>query len=99
MRYKLTREAVNDLELIWLYTLETWSVDQADRYFNLIMSEIEFLAENPGYGKDYTHVRKGYLRSRVKSHFIFYKINTTQNELEIIRILHQRMDIESRLDE
>jgi toxin ParE1/3/4 len=99
MRYKLTKEAANDLELIWLYTLETWSLDQADRYFNLIMSEIEFLTENPAYGKDYSHVRKAYLRSRVKSHFIFYQINEAQNEVEIIRILHQRMDIGLRLDE
>lgn len=99
MKYKLTKEALNDLELIWLYTLETWSVDQADRYFDLIMTEIEFLTENPLYGKDYNHVRKGYLSSRVKSHFIFYKINQVENEIEIIRILHQRMDIEFRLDE
>lgn len=99
MKYKLTKEAVNDLELIWLYTLKTWSVDQADRYFELIMTEIEFLTENPLYGKEYTHVRKGYLSSRVKSHFIFYKINQVENEIEIIRILHQRMDIEFRLDE
>ncbi|MHA8055283.1 type II toxin-antitoxin system RelE/ParE family toxin [Aquirufa nivalisilvae] len=98
MKYKLTKEALNDLELIWLYTLETWSVDQADRYFDLIMTEIEFLTENPLYGKDYNHVRKGYLSSRVKSHFIFYKINQVENEIEIIRILHQRMDIEFRLD-
>lgn len=99
MKYKLTKEALNDLEHIWLYTLETWSVDQADRYFDLIMTEIEFLTENPLYGKDYNHVRKGYLSSRVKSHFIFYKINQVENEIEIIRILHQRMDIEFRLDE
>ncbi|AWL08995.1 hypothetical protein HME7025_01132 [Aquirufa nivalisilvae] len=99
MKYKLTKEALNDLELIWLYTLETWSFDQADRYFDLIMTEIEFLTENPLFGKDYNHVRKGYLSSRVKSHFIFYKINQVENEIEIIRILHQRMDIEFRLDE
>jgi len=40
-----------------------------------------------------------YFRSRVKSHFIFYKIDLKDNELEIIRILHQQMDIESRLND
>lgn len=89
MMYKISKEALNDLENIWLYTYETWSERQANRYYNLIIDEIEYLTENPNSGKDYSHVRKGYLRSKVKSHLIFYKINHRENEIEIIRILHQ----------
>lgn len=63
------------------------------------MDEIEHLASNPESGKDYSKVRQGYYCSQVKSHLIFYKINRKKKNLEIIRILHQRMDIESRLDE
>lgn len=63
------------------------------------MDEIEYICENPKSGKDYDNVRKGYFRSRVKSHFIFYKINSEENEIEIIRILHQQMDIDSHLDD
>ncbi|MFV0573146.1 MAG: type II toxin-antitoxin system RelE/ParE family toxin [Xanthomarina gelatinilytica] len=99
MNYKISQEANLDIENIWLYTYENWSLEQADRYLNLIMDEVEYLAEIPESGKDYGHVRKGYFRSRVKSHFIFYKVNNKKEEIEIIRILHQRMDIESRLDE
>ena len=99
MKYRISKEAQNDLEKIWIYTFEIWSVEQADRYINLIMDEIEYLTINPKSGMDYSHVRKGYFRSRVKSHFIFYKINLKVNELEIIRILHQQMDIESRLSD
>ena len=98
MKYKISKEALSDLEKIWLYTFETWSLEQADRYFNLLMDEIEYLTINPKSGKDYSHVRKEYFSSRVKSHFIFYKINLKVNELEIVRILHQQMDIESRLN-
>ncbi|MBT7142864.1 MAG: type II toxin-antitoxin system RelE/ParE family toxin, partial [Bacteroidetes bacterium] len=65
----------------------------------LIMDEIEYLSKNPKSGKDYSKVRKGYFRSRIKSHFIFYKINRKNEDIEIIRILHQRMDIETRLSE
>ena len=86
-------------ERIWLYTFENWSLKQADRYFDLIMDEVEYIAENPNSGKDYSDVRKGYLRSRIKSHFIFYKVNKKQNEVEIIRVLHQSMDIENRLND
>ncbi|WP_312765367.1 type II toxin-antitoxin system RelE/ParE family toxin [Epilithonimonas sp.] len=99
MNYNISNEALNDLEKIWLYTFENWSIEQADRYFNLIMDEIEYISENPKSGKDYNEIRKGYFRSRVKSHFIFYKINLKKERIDIIRILHQQMDIESRLDD
>ncbi|MCB0516503.1 MAG: type II toxin-antitoxin system RelE/ParE family toxin [Chitinophagales bacterium] len=97
MKYKISSEAKNDIEKIWLYTFENWSMEQADRYFDLIMDEIEYIAENPNSGKDFSNIRKGYLRTQVKSHFIFYKINQKRNEIEIIRVLHQRMDIENKL--
>lgn len=97
MKYKISTEASKDLENIWLYTLDTWSFEQADKYYNLIMDEIEYIAQNPEIGKDYSPIREGYFRTRVKLHFIFYKINTPENLIEIIRILHQQMDIDSRL--
>ncbi|MFT3743390.1 MAG: type II toxin-antitoxin system RelE/ParE family toxin [Pyrinomonadaceae bacterium] len=97
MNYKISNKAAKDLKDIWSYTFENWSLQQADRYYNLIFDEIEYLTANPGAGKDYGHVRKGYFRSTVKSHFIFYRINSKTKILEVIRVLHQRMDIESRL--
>ncbi|HRP91183.1 MAG TPA: type II toxin-antitoxin system RelE/ParE family toxin [Edaphocola sp.] len=99
MKYKISNEAQNDLENIWLYTFGTWSKEQADRYYDLILDEIEFIAKNPNSGKDYSPIREGYLSSKVKSHFIFYKINSKENFIEIIRILHQQMDIENRLND
>ncbi|OYT17436.1 MAG: plasmid stabilization protein [Bacteroidetes bacterium 4572_77] len=99
MKYKISQEASRDIEKIWIFTIEKWSAEQADRYFNLTMNEIEHLAKDPKYGKNYGEVRKGYFRSRIKSHFIFYKINRRNQEIEIIRILHQRMDIETLLNE
>lgn len=99
MRYKISKEASNDLEEIWFYTFENWSVEQADRYLSLLIDEIEYLTENHESGKDYSHIRRGYFRSTVKSHFIFYKVNIDEDELEIIRILHQQMDIDSRLND
>ncbi len=99
MRIKISVEAEIDIENIWLYTFQTWSIEQADRYYNLILDEIEYLAANPHSGKNYAHIRNGYYCSKVKSHLIFYKLNTKENALEIIRVLHQRMDIENRLSD
>ncbi len=70
MLYKISKEAQIDIENIWLYTFETSSIEQADRYFNLIIDEIEFLTQNPNSGKNFNYIRKGYYRSKVKSHFI-----------------------------
>ncbi len=95
--YKISVEARNDLEKIWAYTFRTWSIGQADRYINQILEEIEYLSIKPEYGEDFSHVRKGYLKTKVKLHLIFYKVEKGSNFVEIIRILHQQMDIENRI--
>lgn len=95
--FVISKKAVSDLEKIWLYTAEKWSMDQADRYYNLIFDEIQFICKNVNAGKSMDHVRKGYRASKVKSHLLFYRI---QNSIvEIIRILHERMDIENKFND
>jgi toxin ParE1/3/4 len=97
--YKISVQAAEDIENIWLYTFETWSAEQADRYINLIIDEIEYIATNPQSGRDYNHIRSNYRCSKVKSHLIFYRLIEMEGNIEIIRILHQQMDIENRLNE
>lgn len=96
--YSVRDKAVEDLEQIWIYTFENWSVEQADRYYHLIISEIEFIAGNFLSGKSMSHIKAGYRASKVKSHLIFYKLGS-DNRVEVVRILHQQMDIENRLDD
>jgi len=98
MKYEISEKANEDIDKIWLYTFENWSLEQADRYYNLIIDEIEFIADNFESGKSLEHLRKGYRSSKVKSHIIFYK-KSESNVFEIIRILHMRMDIENRLND
>jgi toxin ParE1/3/4 len=43
MNFKLSKETERDLENIWLYTHENWSIEQAERYLNLIFDEISLL--------------------------------------------------------
>jgi len=95
-KYRISKKAVEDLEKIWIYTYENWSVVQADRYYNLILDEIEFVAENFMSGKSMDHIKSGYRASKVKSHLIFYR-KDEDSQIEIIRILHQMMDLENRL--
>ena len=98
MKFLISEKANEDIEKIWLYTYENWSLEQADRYYNLILDEIEFIAENFESGKSVDFIKKGYRATLVKSHIIFYK-KSRKNIVEIIRVLHQKMDIENRIDE
>ncbi len=98
MIYELSLEAENDLQSIWLYTFENWSDDQANHYIDLILDEIEYLCAKPNSGTDDSHLRKGYFRLKIKSHYVFYKINKKKNLIEVVRVLHQMTDSESQFD-
>lgn len=59
MQYLISKEAEKDLEGIWFYTFENWSLNQADYYVNLIFNDIEFIANNPKSGKITVKLEKG----------------------------------------
>ena len=96
--YIISEKALEDINTIWIYTAENWSVEQADRYYNLIIDEIEYIIDNLDMARDFGNIRKSYKYSKVKSHLIFFKKDKS-NEIEVVRVLHERMDIENRLAE
>ena len=59
MNYKISQEANRDIENIWIYTFENWSLEQANRHINQIIDEIEYLTQNLDSGEDYRQIRKG----------------------------------------
>ncbi|MBC8732857.1 type II toxin-antitoxin system RelE/ParE family toxin [Paraburkholderia sp. UCT2] len=91
---RLTPLAESDLEDIWRYTSSNWSVDQADRYHRDLLSTIGALARGLKTGR-ICSVRAGYWRYTAGSHVIFYR--DTDHTLDVIRILHQRMDVDRHL--
>jgi toxin ParE1/3/4 len=95
-KYQISKEALIDLDEIWIYTFHKWQRVQADRYFNLIIGEIEFIAVNFPIGKAVQYGQQGYHMLAIKSHLIFYRI--AENEMiKIVRILHKKIDIKRRL--
>jgi toxin ParE1/3/4 len=92
----ISSKAISDLESIWIYTVDKWSKDQADRYYELLIDEIEFLRSNYYTGKSAENIRPGYRVSFVKSHIVFYKV-IDEEKLEVVRILHQSVDIDKWL--
>lgn len=96
--YIISEKALEDINNIWIYTAENWSAEQADRYYNLIFDEIEYIVQNFEMARDFDKIRKSYKYSKVKSHLIFFKKHKT-NEVEVVRVLHERMNIVNRLSD
>ena len=96
--FKLTNKAVNDLSAIWNYTFELWSENQADKYYKELINNCRNIAKDPNLGKNYEGVSKQLFGMKANQHIVFYRI-LSGSEVEIIRILHERMDLKKRITE
>jgi toxin ParE1/3/4 len=90
-----SNRARDDLLGIWLYTAERWGSEQANAYLDRLDAGIARLRDNPLAGTDFSSLREGYRRFAVERHRIFYVVS--DERIEIVRILHERMDVEPHL--
>jgi len=97
-KYRFTNKAIQDLEDIWNYTVETWSERQADLYYQMLISFCNDIADNPLLGKSYEDITKGLYGIRANRHVIFYTV-IAEGKIEVVRILHGRMDLKRRIRE
>ena len=95
-KFKLTNNAVKDLSDIWNYTFDNWSESQADKYYKLILNACAAIANRPQQGKVYDEIYTGLKGKKISKHIIFYRMMEDKS-VEIIRILHERMDLKNRL--
>lgn len=91
----LSPRAKLDLSEIWDYTYSQWGVEQAEKYLRELLSTMEHAVSDPTKSVDIGDVRRGYRKSRLGSHVIYFQV--TDNEIDVVRILHQRMDFERHL--
>jgi toxin ParE1/3/4 len=94
-RYVLSRRAQADLDAIWDHTESQWGLQQAERYIRQIWQDIDTVAAEPMLGRDCSEVRAGYRKYRSGSHLLFYRVTT--GGIDVVRILHERMDFERHL--
>lgn len=95
-KYHFTRKALDDLTEIWDYTVEEWSQNQAEKYYNLIMASCMDLANNPQLGKSYEILSLNVYGYKCGQHIIFFRV-ISKNEIEIERILHGMMDLKNKI--
>lgn len=96
MRVRLSAAARRDLTGIWTYSAKRWDEAQADRYVRLFADSFEGLARGSLKGRSADDIRTGYFKLAVGSHLVFYRMGAA-GVIEVVRILHQRMDIERHL--
>ncbi len=94
--YSLVPEAGQDLRAIWFYTVTRWGEEQADRYLGLLEHCFERLAEHKTQGKTFSSLYPHVRIMRCEHHYIFY-LSSHGTPLIILAVLHERMDLLSRM--
>jgi len=96
--FSLTQKALSDLLEIGRYTQKQWGTEQRNTYLKILDDCFHQLATNPSKGKDCSEIREGYRKSKAGSHIVFYR-QSQNHKIEIVRILHERMDYETKLSD
>jgi len=94
--FTLTQKARDDMLSIGRYTRKQWGKMQQGRYLIQLDAAFHDLADNPQIGRVCNDIREGYFKLGVGKHLIFYRLKG-EDQIEIVRILHSRMDIEQHL--
>jgi toxin ParE1/3/4 len=95
-RVTLSPKAKVDLSQVWDYTYAERGAEQAEKYIRELWAAIEEQSTDLTKSVDISDVRKGYRKVRLGSHVIFFKM-TKSGVLDVVRILHQKMDFERHL--
>ena len=86
-------DAEDDVLLIWGYGAEEWSADVADDHERMIWRTVNRLCENAHLGKLRDDLIVGVRSIVADPHIVFYRV--TGNTIEIVRVVHQREDVDS----
>jgi toxin ParE1/3/4 len=96
MIFQLTVKAKEDLKNIALYTQEIWGIRQRNFYLKQIDEVFHIISKSPDKGRICDNIRKGYYKHSAGKHIIFYR-QISKKEIQIVRILHESMDVPSHL--
>lgn len=94
--FELTKKAKSDLKDIAIHTQNTWGKHQRNIYLTALDKSFYALAADHLKGSDCEEIRSGYRKHKVGKHIIFYR-EINSNHIEIVRILLERMEIETHL--
>lgn len=90
MKLRINDRADGDLAGIFDYTLRVWGITQAEQYRDGLISFLGALAKEVDMGQQTDGLPDNVRRAKYEHHFIFYQL--AEDELHIVRVLHERMD-------
>lgn len=90
----ISERAHTDLDEIWRYSLEQWSQARADAYYLALRDKLKLVANRPEAGST-VDVRPTCRKILSGSHYIYYRAKS--DRVEILRVLHQSMDVRRHL--
>lgn len=94
LQVKLSKEFNFDLDDIFQYGVETFGIDQAEKYENEIWQLVERLSHNYLLFPECHHLptkSKMYRWIILETHLIIYRIATP--EIQVLRILHAKRSV------
>ncbi len=96
--YELTKEATSDLEAIFRYTISQWGEEQARVYSEKLSQCFRKMARKEVAFRAFSATYPTALVTRCEHHYIFYMQPEGKRPI-IFAILHERMDILTRLQD
>ena len=88
--YALSKKADDDLDDIYVYSVQNFGEAQADTFFLSLCACLQTLADNPRMGRAASWLNPGLLWHQHERHLIFYM--TEDADIFIVRVLHEAMD-------
>lgn len=95
MKLAFTQAALEDLRSIRAYTLETWGVEQENRYLDRIWERFDSLRLDPDRYRLRPDLFPGCRIAAEGKHVILFR--ASPDRLEVVRVLHAAMDFKRHL--
>ncbi len=93
---KVSKEAENDLVEIYRYGVINYGENKADQYIEALKEKCQFLADVPNLCPDRDEFNPSVKIHHHSKHLIIYVIEN--DAILIVRILHDRMDIQQHME-
>ena len=89
----LTEKAKSDLKKIARFTQKCWGKEQRNTYLKSLDGCFHQLGDNPAMSRPCGEIKPGYYKFPTGSHVVYYRCKT-EKQIEIVRVLHESMDVE-----